>query len=119
MIRPARDRIPADLLAMPAADALERVAVWLEDCEDHVTLNRAGGLPCPPFSLEHAWVVVRLAAGLRRGLDSGASPGAPVWMGVDPGTDDGDLVAVMVDGVTYHGDEARALVAAAEAGVKP
>lgn len=50
---------------MPAADALERVAVWLEDCDDHVALNRAGGLPAPPFKLSQAWVVVRAAAEAR------------------------------------------------------
>lgn len=62
MIRPALDRIPEDLSAMPAAAALEKVAVWLEDCDDHVALGRAGGLPAPPFKFSHAWAVVLAAS---------------------------------------------------------
>lgn len=47
---------------MPAADALAKVAVWLEDCDDHVALGRPGGLPAPPFKLSQAWVLVRAAS---------------------------------------------------------
>lgn len=62
MTRPALDRIHEDLLTMPAADALAKVAVWLEDCDDHVALGRPGGLPAPPFKLSQAWVLVRAAS---------------------------------------------------------
>jgi hypothetical protein len=63
--RPALDRIPEDLLAMSASDALAKVALWLEDCDDHMALDRLGGLPVPPFKLSEAWVVVRLVAEAR------------------------------------------------------
>lgn len=62
MTRPALDRIPEDLLAMPAADALAKVAVWLEDCDDHVAQGRPGGFPAPPFELSKAWVLVLAAS---------------------------------------------------------
>ena len=70
MTRPALDRIHEDLMTMPAADALAKVAVWLEDCDDHIALGRPGGLPAPPFKLSQAWVLVRGAMQIRRDLDA-------------------------------------------------
>lgn len=61
-MRAALDRTPCDLLKMPICQALERVAVWLEDCEMHVLQKRPGGLPAPPFGFEAAWIVTRQAA---------------------------------------------------------
>lgn len=56
------DRTPVDLLTLPAADALECVAVWLDDCDTHLALRAAGGLPMPPFSPLDAFVVVQVTA---------------------------------------------------------
>lgn len=55
---PALDRTPCDLMALPAAQALEVVAVWLDDCDTHLATRTPGGLPCPPFNLFAASVVV-------------------------------------------------------------
>lgn len=56
------DRLPRDLIAMPLAEALEKVADWLDDCDNHLALKRPGGLPTMPFTAERACVVVRIAA---------------------------------------------------------
>lgn len=60
--RVAPDRVPRDLIAMPLGEALEKVADWLDDCDNHLALKRPGGLPTPPFTPERACVVVRMAA---------------------------------------------------------
>lgn len=63
---PEPDRLPRDLIAMELPDALEKVADWLDDCDNHLALKRPGGLPTMPFTPERACVVVRMAArGLR------------------------------------------------------
>lgn len=79
MTRPALDRIPEDLLDMPAADALAKVAVWLEDCDDHVALGRPGGLPAPPFKLSQAWVLVLSASQFRRDQEAPESTDGTPW----------------------------------------
>lgn len=65
---PALDRTPCDLMALPAAEALEVVAVWLDDCDTHLATRTPGGLPCPPFNLFDASVVVLSAAVTREQL---------------------------------------------------
>lgn len=50
------------LLGLPLDQALKQVWSWLEDCEDLVALNPHRDLPRPPFRLDEAWIVVRLAA---------------------------------------------------------
>lgn len=74
---PALDRAPCDLMAMPAADALEVVAVWLDDCDTHLATRTPGGLPCPPFNLFAASVVVLSAAVTRERLAAQLRPPAP------------------------------------------
>lgn len=64
----ALDRTPVDLLTLPPADALECVAVWLDDCDTHLALRVAGGLPMPPFSPLDAFVVVQETANQVRRL---------------------------------------------------
>jgi hypothetical protein len=67
---PALDRTPCDLMALPAAEALECVAVWLDDCDTHLATRAPGGLPCPPFNLFDAAVVVLSAKLTREALDA-------------------------------------------------
>ncbi|PLR25088.1 hypothetical protein SGCZBJ_12700 [Caulobacter zeae] len=52
----------ASLKTLPLADAVRQVSAWLEDCEDLLGLKPDRDLPRPPFRLDEAWVVVRLAA---------------------------------------------------------
>ncbi len=66
----ALDRTPCDLMALPATEALEVVAVWLDDCDTHLATRTPGGLPCPPFNLFAASVVVLSAAVTREQLDA-------------------------------------------------
>lgn len=66
----ALDRTPVDLMALPAAEALEHVAVWLDDCDTHLATRTPGGLPCPPFNLFEASVVVLTAKVTREEIDA-------------------------------------------------
>lgn len=50
------------LIDLPPAEALRQIWRWLEDCEDLAALNPHRDLPRPPFRLDEAWIVVRLAA---------------------------------------------------------
>lgn len=60
------------LLDMPAPDALEAVAQWFDDVDTALACKRPP--PPMPFSPEHAWIVCRIAAGVRRALDAAALP---------------------------------------------
>lgn len=80
----ANDRTPCNLLAMPVSAGLERLAVWLEDCEAHVDQKREGGVPAPPFTFEQAWMLARLAARATIGVanDNPSTP-EPIRAAID------------------------------------
>lgn len=79
----ALDRTPVDLMALPAAEALEHVAVWLDDCDTHLATRTPGGFPCPPFNLLEASVVVLSAKMTFDAVDAAFRPQfAPEAMGV-------------------------------------
>lgn len=79
----ALDRTPVDLLGMRPAEGLLHLSLWLFDCEHHVDMGRAGGLPAPPFRFDAAWVVARIAAEQLAAIDALASD--PVKPDYQPG----------------------------------
>ena len=64
-----QDSPPVDLRALTPAQRLLAVAEWIEDCEDHLALNRPNGLPAPPFGLDQAVAAVRRAAARQQRVD--------------------------------------------------
>jgi len=63
---------PPRILDMPAAEALEAVAEWFNAIDTALSINEP--LPPMPFKPEHAWIVCRVAAGVRRALDTAPIP---------------------------------------------
>lgn len=75
----ALDRTPVSLLDLPAVDQLDRIALWLDDCDTHLSLRLQGGLPMPPFGFMDAWISVLVAKETRQALDAqlAAAPAPP------------------------------------------